>query len=287
MYSIFTPSVLYPIAIYCRFIYLVYLCTSNQHTWLGTHYILFSKCLHSTRVITIGLIHHATTSSKEMNHWWRQPSSWLYSLQPLLRGHFFWVRVITLWSLRWDTCGYLQPGNELYLSCFSWMYTCIAGSLYLTLPWSNFISYSSLFPPVWYPYQISRMCWRQIPSPVTSAKIYFLFSSLLLHSFNHNLPVWKMRFFELLWNQGHSSLASYSSGALQANTHWKVELICMLEVPDMAHHLSLLVKPLRSLPLIQPLHYSLDNMGCRLSGKTDTLSINYWMYWSQIVTHYL
>ena len=42
-----------------------------------------------------------------MSRWWRQPSFWQ---QPVLRGRFFWVKVVTLWSSRWD------------IFCFSWTY---------------------------------------------------------------------------------------------------------------------------------------------------------------------
>ena len=69
------------------------------------------------------------------------------------------------------------------------------------------------------------------------------------------------------------------------NTLWKVELTCTLQAPDTAHHLSL--KPSSCLPLIQPLHYSSDNMGWWLRGETDTLLRTYRMHWSQIAIHYL
>ena len=104
-----------------------------------------------------------------MSQWWQQPSSWLSWLQPVLRGRFIWVRVMTLWSCRWD----IFSGEMNYISPVSPEHT--AGSLYLIWPWSNFISYGSLFSPVWYLYQNSRKCWWQIPSPVMSIKIYFCF----------------------------------------------------------------------------------------------------------------
>ena len=56
--------------------------------------------------------------------------------------------------------------------------------------------------------------------------------------------------------------------------HWKVELICMLEVQDTVRWLSS-VKLSQSLILIQPLHYSLDSTGCWLHGETDTISRTY------------
>ena len=64
----------------------------------------------------------------------------------------------------------------------------------------------------------------------------------------------------------------------------KVELICMLEALDTGCHFSL-VKPSRSLLLIQPHCYSSNNMGCWLCGETDILSRTYGMHWTQIVTH--
>ena len=47
-----------------------------------------------------------------------------------------------------------------------------------------------------------------------------------------------------------------------------------------------LVKPSWPLPLVQPLHYSFDNMGCWLCGEADTLLRAYGINWTQIATHY-
>ena len=135
----------------------------------------------------IRIICHTTTPSKGMSRWWWQPSSWLSWLWSVLRGHFFWVRVITLWSSRQD----IFSGETNYISPVSPEHT--AGSLHLMtvklfhLQW--FLGLSCL-----YPYQISRKCWRQISSPVMSIKIYFLLPSWLLLPCNHKLLNWNMRF---------------------------------------------------------------------------------------------
>ena len=94
---------------------------------------------------------------------------------------------MTLWSCRWDIfsreMNYISPVSP----------ECTAGSLYLIWPWSNFISYSSLFSPVRYLYQISRKCSQQIPSPATTIKSWFFPSQLLL-PFNQKLSIWNLSF---------------------------------------------------------------------------------------------
>ena len=104
-----------------------------------------------------------TAPSKGMSSWWWQPSFWLWLV---IRGHF-WVRLMTLWSSRWD----IFSGEMNYISPVSPERT--IGSLHLIWPWINFVSDGSLFSPEWYPYQIPRKCWQQILSPVMSIKIYF------------------------------------------------------------------------------------------------------------------
>ena len=98
------------------------------------------------------------------------------------------IRVVTLWSFR----RYIFSGEMNYISLIS--PECTSEGLHFIWPWSHFIFDGSLFSLVWYPYQISRKSWRQIPSPVMSIKIYFLLPSLLLLPFNHKHFMWNMRF---------------------------------------------------------------------------------------------
>ena len=172
------------------------------------------------------------------------PNSWL---QLVLRGRFFWVRVVTLWSSKQD----IFSGEINYTSPVS--PERIPGIFHLMWPWSHFISNGSLFSLVWYPYQVSKKCWRQIPSPSCDVNQILLFASVSApppfqpeaSSMEHEVSSFsgarhirsKLPIPQELWRYSPSELLMNR----KFRTHWKVELTCMLEAPDAAHGLSLVI----------------------------------------------